>query len=316
MNKKVLVTGGFGFIGHEVVRQFESLGYEVCIIDLLTDYQGAIPRQELNDLIVERRKSINTSNWYQIDVANANDVNWAFDRFKPNIVVHLASTPRQQVVEADVPTAVNTMVTGTHNVIRASEAAGADKFVFISSSMVYGNIEYPAHESAVCQPNTTYGILKYAGEQLTKASRLNYAIVRPSAVYGARDVSGRVISKFFEAAMKQEPIKVQGIGERLDFTYVTDIAHGIVQAAVVENTNETFNITFGGARTLLEAAETVLEIVGLSNDIDIVDRNKNFPIRGTLSIARAQELIGYYPQVSLEEGLETYYEWLNTFYRT
>ena len=313
MNKQVLVTGGFGFIGHEVVRQFESLGYDVCIVDLLTDY-GVIPRQELNDLIVDRRKGMSTTDWFQIDIANANDVNWVFERVQPDIVVHLASAPRQAVVAADVPQAVNTMITGTHNVIAASEAVGVNKFVFISSSMVYGDFDYPVHESAICNPKSTYGILKLTGEQLVKASKLNYAIVRPSAVYGPRDVTGRAISKFFECAMNNQELKVNGANEQLDFTYVTDVARGIVHAATVDTPNDTYNITYGNARSLLEAAEAVIEIVG-HGSIRISNRDESFPKRGTLSTARAKEALGYYPTVDLNRGLELYYEWLNTFYR-
>lgn len=314
MNKRVLVTGGFGFIGHEVVREFESLGYDVTIIDLLTDY-GVIPRQELNNLITDRRSRITTTNWYQIDIANANDVSWVIDRTKPDIVVHLASAPRQQVVAADVTTAVNTMITGTHNVLEASKAVDVEKFVFISSSMVYGDFDYPVHEHALCNPKSTYGILKLTGEQLVKASGLNYAIVRPSAVYGPRDVTGRAISKFFDCALTNKPLKVNGANEQLDFTYVTDLARGIVHAATIDVPSDTFNITYGSARSLLDAAEAVIEIVG-HGSIVIGQRDESFPKRGTLSTTRAQEVLSYYPQVNLDQGLELYYEWLNSVHRS
>jgi UDP-glucose 4-epimerase len=107
--------------------------------------------------------------------------------------------------------------------------------------MVYGDFKDDVTEDAECQPQGQYGILKLAGEWFVKdyARRTNlaYTIIRPSAVYGPLDVEDRVISKFILNAMRGIPLKVNGAGETLDFTYVDDAADGIVAAALSDRTD-------------------------------------------------------------------------------
>lgn len=139
---------------------------------------------------------------------------------------------------------------------------------------------------------------------------MDYTIVRPSAVYGPRDVEDRVVSKFFLAAMRGGVIQVNGEHESLDFTYVSDAVEGVVGASVSDVTNkQIYNITRGSARSLLEAAELVVEIVG-SGRIQINEADGNFPSRGQLNITKAQTDFGFQPTVDIEQGFEEYYAWL------
>jgi nucleoside-diphosphate-sugar epimerase len=106
-------------------------------------------------------------------------------------------------------------------------------------------------------------------------------------------------------------LNVNGAGETLDFTYVTDAADGIVAAALSENTNnKTYNITKSHSRTLLEAAELAVKIVG-KGSINVRDKDADFPSRGALNIDAAKRDFGYDPKVDVEEGFQKYYEWLS-----
>ena len=197
--------------------------------------------------------------------------------------------------------------------LESAKKHGVERFVYISSSMVYGDFEDQVLEDDVCNPQGQYGIMKLAGEWLVKdyarRTGIEYVIIRPSAVYGPLDVEDRVISKFMTAAMQNQTLKVNGANETLDFTYVDDAADGIVSAATrIMSRNNTYNITKSHSVSLLEAAEMIVELVG-SGTIEVADRDPNFPSRGALNIDRARTILGYDPKVDVREGIEQYFNW-------
>lgn len=320
---KVLVTGGLGFIGHNVVALLEQQGHQVAIIDNETDY-GIIPRDELTRLIQDRKRKILTNTIYQCDIADESGVGVAFKYFQPEIVVHLASFPRQKVVNANPMLGSRAMSEGLLNLLEASVKHNVRKFVYVSSSMVYGNFSDQYHEGIdeyhSTNPIGQYGIMKLAGEWLVKdyqrRTNLAYTIIRPSAVYGPYDVEDRVVSKFLLTAMRGGEIQVNGGNEQLDFTFVSDVADGITSASISEYTdNMTYNITRGQSRTLLEAAKLAVRIVG-QGSIQVNDPDGNFPSRGKLNTTRAYNDFGFAPEIDIEQGFQEYYEWLkNSFYR-
>lgn len=314
---KILVTGGLGFIGHNVVALLESQGHTCVITDTQTTY-GIVPPAELDYLVAERRKKIKTDRIYRIDISDADGIAWLMREHQPNVVVHLASFPRQKVVNRDPAWGSRVMSEGLLNLLEASTCNHVQKFVYVSSSMVYGDFKNTyfdgVTESHPTDPLGQYGIMKLAGEWLvrdyTRRTNMAHTIIRPSAVYGPLDVEDRVVSKFLLAAMRGDTLKVNGGAEELDFTYVTDAANGIAQAAVSDNThNTTYNITRGQSRTLLEAAELAVSIVG-QGSIDIQQPDNNFPSRGQLNMQRAHLDFGYTPTVNIEQGFKLYYEWL------
>jgi len=137
-----------------------------------------------------------------------------------------------------------------------------------------------------------------------------YTIVRPSAVYGPRDVEDRVVSKFLLTAMRDGVIQVNGGNETLDFTHVDDAVDGIVSAAISPYTdNEIYNVTRGSARSLLEAAQLAIKIVG-KGTIQINKPDNNFPSRGQLNISKAYNDFGFLPLTDIEQGFQEYHEWL------
>ncbi|CAB5214195.1 WcaG Nucleoside-diphosphate-sugar epimerases [uncultured Caudovirales phage] len=312
---KFIVTGGAGFIGHNVVRQLEAQGHDCYILDNVTDY-GFIPEEELAYLYTERTERIR-ANVHHIDLCGHERVNQFFSNFafKADAVIHLASLPRQKVVSADPVWGAEVMGTGLVNLLEVTKKYNIPKFVYVSSSMVYGTFFNGVTEDSPCNPIGQYGIMKYMGEKLvedyTRRGCFDHVIIRPSAVYGEYDVEDRVVSKFMLSAIRGHVLKVNGAGEVLDFTHVEDTAQGIVLAATKpEANNQIFNITRSDLRTynLTEAAELIISMAG-SGTIEIRGKDIDFPSRGRLSIERAVEVLGYRPTVGVEEGFNRYYKW-------
>lgn len=313
---KILVTGGLGFIGHNVVALLESQGHEVVVIDNMTTY-GVVDRRELDSLMTERSRYIRTQKRYICDISSP-DIPKIFLAVQPEIVIHLASFPRQKVVNSNPMIGSRAMSEGLLNLLEASAHNRVRKFVYVSSSMVYGNFvdkfKEGIDENHKCHPLGQYGIMKLAGEWLVedyqRRYNMAYTIVRPSAVYGPRDMEDRVVSKFLLTAMRDGVIQVNGGNETLDFTHVDDAVDGIVSAAISPYTdNEIYNVTRGSARSLLEAAQLAIKIVG-KGIIQINKPDNNFPSRGQLNISKAYNDFGFLPLTDIEQGFQEYHEWL------
>jgi nucleoside-diphosphate-sugar epimerase len=315
---KFLVTGGHGLIGHNVVQRLQQRGESVAVVDNHTNY-GIIPEAEMNYLFEERSKKLQPHAWYDTDIKFTTALNDIIAREKPEVIVHCASFPRQKVVNANPAWGADVMMRGLINLLESAKTHGVERFVYISSSMVYGNFKDQVREDDECFPQGQYGIMKLAGEWLVRdyarRTGMEYVIIRPSAVYGPLDVEDRVVAKFMIAAMQNQTLRVNGANETLDFTYVDDAADGIVAAATrIMARNSTYNITKSHSVSLLEAAEMIVKIVG-AGTIEVRDRDLDFPSRGALNIDRARTILGYDPKVDVQEGFENYFTWIkNSLY--
>lgn len=314
---RILVTGGSGFIGHKVVKLLQT-DHDVTVYDSMTNY-GILDIDEVTWLHQQRQKGI-TGKIMKADIRTEFHLREAFFLDQPNVVVHMASFPRAKVVDADPMAGSQVMVTALLRLLKECEMADVRRFVYISSSMVYGNFKDRVKEDATCNPQGPYAIMKYMGELLVKdfctRNKMEYVIVRPSAVYGPLDVEDRVVSKFFVNAMQDQSIIVKGTRELLDFTYVDDIAEGIRLAVThADAANKTYNMTRGHSYTLLEAAKMIVKITNSKSKIIRQEKDKNFPSRGALSIVKAQSDLGYNPTIDITEGFENYHTWLkNSIY--
>lgn len=319
---RFIVTGGAGFIGHNVVRQLEELGHECFVLDCVTDY-GFVNKDELEYLNKERnaRKKAGT---HHVDLQDHKAVSDYFLNFAgdTDAVIHLASFPRQKVVSANPIWGSEVMSTALVNLLEQTKIHKIPKFVYISSSMVYGDFTDDVTEDFHCKPQGQYGIMKLMGEHLvkdyTRRGCFDHVIIRPSAVYGEYDVEDRVVSKFMLAAMRGETLKVNGANETLDFTYVEDAARGIVQATLSEKAvNGTYNITKSHSHSLLEAAAMAIKIAG-KGDVQVRDKDADFPSRGALNIDAARRDFGFDPKVDVEEGFQRYHDWFkeSAFWKT
>lgn len=311
----ILITGGCGLIGHNVVARLQA-EHKISVIDNKTNY-GIIPQDELDYLLEERMKKIApTIKIYNATIVDASTIDYIIEKNKPDVLIHMASLPRQKVVNANPAHGADVMIKGLINLLESAKKHKIRRFVYISSSMVYGNFVNDVTEAAICNPKGQYGIMKLCGEQLVKdyarRTGMEYTITRPSAVYGPLDVEDRVVSKFMLTAMRGGTLKVNGADETLDFTYVDDVADGIVAASLSNKTiNNTYNITKSRSIRLSEAAQMIVDIVG-KGEIQLNTKDADFPSRGALNIAAAREDFNFDPKVDVKEGFENYYKWLST----
>jgi len=316
----ILVTGGAGFIGSYIVKVLIQQGHNAIILDSFSQYVSPFIsnyRQYLNErfdgidknrLVIERG-----------DTRNGAPTRRMILKHKPDRIIHMAALPIATISDYHAEEAVTTILMGTVNLLEIiRDVDFIDRFVYASSSMVYGDFEYsPADEEHPLKPKGIYGGAKYAGEIMVKTYGrrfgINYTIVRPSAVYGPTDSNRRVSQIFVENAIKGEPLGLSGGGAlMLDFTYVKDAANGIVLATLSDKgENEVFNITRGEGRSLKDFADILGGLVPGVKTVEIPGDDIQ-PKRGALDISKAKEKLGYQPEYSLEKGIEEYVNFLKS----
>jgi len=320
-----LITGGLGLIGSFIARKLieDDLVDKVVLLDHYGRYvastrAGFIDYRSLRidgieeRVIIERGEAKYFSVLYNI-----------ISRYQPRYIYHLAALPLAKLQNLNTQEALEGAVVSTSNLLESigmlQRATGykPKRFVYASSSMVYGDFQTnPAEEDHPTQPKEIYGTMKLAGEEVTRGLGrfygIDWSIIRPSAVYGPTDMNRRVSQIFLEKALRREKINVQGADESLDFTYVKDIAKGFVLASTEESgAGETFNITCGEARRLLDFALIVKEHFPWV-EYEITERDSFRPKRGTLSIEKAKRLLGYESDYNLEKGIAEYVAFLRS----
>ena len=323
--RRITLVGGAGFIGHHLALELARQGAMVSIIDSLqvnnllaftsTDHDRA--ESELSLRMINERLGLLREAGVSLYIQDARDERGLAERLetlKPQVLLHLAGVSHAARSDTDPRTAFE------HN-LRTLESAldcvcgSVEQFLYFSSSMVYGHFPGASvTEESPCNPLGVYGALKYAGEKMVIAHNqvfdMPYTIVRPSALYGERCVSRRVVQVFLENALRGGDIVVHGDGsDRLDFTYIADLVGGILGIVQLDAAiNETFNLSYGCSRS-------IGELIGLLQeqfpDLNVVHhpRGKLTPQRGTLSVDKARALLGYAPAYPLQRGLERYLDW-------
>jgi len=306
MINHVLITGGLGFIGHHLVKKFLDMDYYVTVLDNLSNHVGhaALTKYRLEYIDHKKVNFVNSSCLMSFAIREK-------IKTPPQLIIHLAAYPNQAAVANNKINAISSMSSDTSSML---DLAGEynSKFVYVSSSMTYGNFtQDPMPESQPLKPINLYGLLKKHSEELVKLTSSNYVIVRPSAVYGPGDNRNRVIAKWINAALNDDMIYVNDDSAALDFTHVRDLANGIYAAAIYGPAGETFNLTYGHARTLVYAAQMIKHMTKSSSTLAIVnDRKTDDPQRGSLDINHARKTIGFNPIITLEQGLEDYINWI------
>ena len=269
----ILITGGAGFIGKHLEKEL-SQHHNVEIID------------------IKNGKDINKLDWSYTS---------------PDVVLHLAAEANLRAVDQNPKLAVHTMTSGLLNCLEIFSRA---RFIYFSSSMVYG--EWPngtVDEYTPCTPKDLYGQLKYVGEGIVKKMHSNWIIIRPSAVYGPDDDISRVIPKWVNNVTNNETIEVRGHG-CLDFTYIDDLIQGVKLCLTTNTSNEVFNMTRGSARELQEAAKIIVKEMG-RGEVKLREHNYTYPKRGTLDCSKAKNMLGYNPTIDIEEGIKNYIDSLD-----
>jgi nucleoside-diphosphate-sugar epimerase len=329
-NKKILIIGGAGFIGHNLALKLKSLKAKVIIVDglevnnleSLKKNINNLPHPKLSMRIIKERIRLIKKNKIplkKIDARNYKKLSHIFNQFKPNVVVHLAAVSHANRSNKDPHSTFDHSLRTLENALDNSRNK-VDHFIFLSSSMVYGNFKKKSvNENDTCNPLGIYAALKFSAEKIIKAYNqvfnLPYTIIRPSALYGERCISRRVGQIFIENCLNRKKIYIEGDGkEKLDFTYIQDLLQGIVK--IINNKkslNNIFNITYGNAQPI----NKLIEI--LSKDfpdlkVEYSKRDKLMPKRGTLSTLKAKNKIQYNPQWPLSKGYKEYINWYKNLY--
>lgn len=326
-NRRIALIGGAGFIGHNLALALKARGADVHIVDGLqvnnllafASTNVNIMNRDLYARIINERLNLLNQAGVPLYVQDARDyhaLTKVLEVIRPQVVVMMAAVSHADRSNKDPYSTFDHSLRTLENALDFSRSAqGMEHFIYFSSSMVYGNFAsgYVTEES-ICEPLGIYGALKFAGEKLVIAYNqvfeLPYTIVRPSALYGERCVSRRVGQVFIENALQGLDITISGDGsDRLDFTYVGDLASGIINVIEHENARgEIFNLTYGASRSISEMAE-ILKSLFPNVRIQSKPKDKLMPDRGTLSVDKARRVIGYNPQNPLEVGFVKYIEW-------
>jgi nucleoside-diphosphate-sugar epimerase len=324
--KKVLITGGAGFIGHNMALKLKALGAAVNVTDSLQVNNlnafalnsNNVPNQKLYlHLLHERLALLDEANipLHVIDMRDYQMIGALIGELRPDAIVHLAAVAHANQANKSPYSTFDHSLRTLENALDCIRLRKDCHFIYFSSSMVYGNfVEGFVTEDSVCEPLGIYGALKFAGEKIVIAYNqvfdMPYTIVRPSALYGERCVSRRVGQIFIENALQGIDLEIAGDGsDRLDFTYVDDVVNGVV--SIIENSNsrnQVFNMTYGQSRSIDEMVRILRDhFAGLR--VNYTPRDKLMPSRGTLSMEKAKRLLAFEPQYPVEKGFPKYIEW-------
>ena len=331
---RIVLTGGAGFIGHNLALRLKKLGADVTVIDSLAvnNYYAFKEKQEHsaeNELylrIIRERLDLLQQHdipLLEIDAREYHELSHAVSEANPDMVVHLAAVAHANKSNKDPYSTFDHSLRTLENAldIARSSHLSVQHFVYFSSSMVYGHFtDGSVTEESLCDPIGIYGALKFAGEKLVIAYgqvfNLPYTIIRPSALYGPRCVSRRVGQVFVENVMSGKEVQVHGDGsDRLDFTYIFDLVSGVVNVLEHENSRgEIFNLTYGESRSIAQMADIISEHFP-DVQIKYLPKDKLMPDRGTLSVEKARDAIGYAPQYPLERGFPEYIKWYQSIWQ-
>jgi UDP-glucose 4-epimerase len=320
---KVFVTGGAGFIGSYIAKQLLEQGDEVVVYDAFIQYSNPLENINYQRYLQSRFKGFhNQITFLRGDTRDKHFLREKLLEYKPTHIIHLAALPISDLGDQNPEEAIQSIIQGAVNVLDSiKDMEGIKRFVYASSSMVYGDFEYaPADEEHPKRPKGIYGGAKLAGEILTESYGrrygIPYAIVRPSAVYGPGDVNRRVSQIFLENALQGKILKLHNGGQsKLDFSWVEDTARGFILVALHPNgENQIFNITRGEGRSLKELADIVSSVCDRKVTIEMAPADIHRPERGALDIQKARDLLGYNPTHSLEEGMKKFYDFTKPFY--
>jgi len=327
--KKVALIGGAGFIGHHLALEMVRRGAEVHVIDglqvnnLLSLMTDGAQHRDLYMRMVNERLDLMRRAGVELHPQDARDYH-ALSRLlatsiKPNVIVQLAAVAHANRSNKDPFSTFDHSLRTLENALDVARGCELDRFVFLSSSMVYGNFQTASvDEDHPLNPIGIYGALKLSGEKIVIAYNqvfgLPYTIIRPSALYGARCVSRRVGQVYIETALQNGTLRVDGDGaERIDFTYIDDLVAGICGAiASPAAKNEIFNLTHGDARSIKQLVGVIREHFP-SVKVENVPRDNLMPFRGTLSVDKARRVFGYAPANPIEVGMPKYIEWYREF---
>ena len=308
-HKKIVVTGGAGFIGRELVYQLCQLYKNVIVIDNLINGKE------------ENIKDIDGVDFIKEDIRNIKNIKKIIK--DSDILFHLACLGvRHSIHSPKENYDVNS--TGTLDLLISAKEVGVKKFVYVSSSEVYGKSFYsPINEEHPTYPMTIYGSSKLSAECCVRAFCNTYryptVVIRPFNTYGPyshhEGDCGEVIPKFFIRSLNGKQMTIFGDGEQTrDFVYVSDTARGILLSGLCDAcVGETINIGTGEAVTVKYIAGCIAELTGNKKNIFYAESRPGDTLKLQADITRAKKLLSFEPQIDLITGLNDLKKWYLSF---
>lgn len=303
---RALVTGCAGFIGSTLTDRLLRDGYEVIGIDRFSDYYArGLKERNLSSAMMHPQFMLLEEDILDIDTFPSVDY-----------VFHLAA---QAGVRAswgksfEIYTRDNIQV--TQRLLEFYKSQKIRKFVYSSSSSVYGDVELPMREDRMVQPVSPYGVTKLAAEHLCSLYWKNYGVptvsLRYFTVYGPRQRPDMGINKFVRAALNGEAITVYGDGTQTrDFTYIEDIVEANVLAAMSDVRGEVFNIGGGNRISVSDLIGAIEEVTGKSATVEHTGEQKGDVKDTWADTQKAEELLGWHARIGIAEGLARYVDWI------
>lgn len=311
---KALVTGAAGFIGSHLCEALLAGGYRVTGIDSFLDYYPRwIKEGNLSGFLHHPGFRFLEQDLLETDWEKLLDV---------DVVFHLAA---QAGVRASWGSSfliyTKNNIEATQLLLEASKKKKLKKFVYASTSSVYGDTnEIPMREESVLKPVSPYGVTKLAAEGLCYLYWKNYGVpsvaLRYFTVYGPRQRPDMAFYRFLLAALEGRTITIFEDGNQTrDFTYVGDIVQGTLLAAVNGQEGHSYNLGGGSRITVNDVLAILGEVVGRKPEIRYSERQKGDMRHTFASTTRAHEELGYVPTVSVREGLDLEYRWLQDLFQ-
>ena len=315
MSDQVLVTGAAGFVGSHLCEALLSQGRRVIGIDCLTDnYDERIKRENLAGLVGQ--------DGFELVEQSLNDADLGALVDRVSHIFHLAAQPGvRQSWHERFDEYVDANVIATHKLCEAARGKPIKRFVYASSSSVYGDTaELPMSESHPTRPYSPYGVTKLSGEHLCLLYRRNYGLpavaLRFFTVYGPRQRPDMAFHIFMKSVLDGKPIDVLGNGSQTrDFTYIADIIAANLAAMDYDGEEAVFNIGGGSCVTLNDAIDTLVDIMPESAEVRYSDRVKGDVMHTHADISAAQRELGYAPKVALDEGLDRELQWVRKIHQ-
>lgn len=314
---RVLITGCAGFIGSSIVDRLVDEGHYVVCIDAFTDYYSPrLKRSNISHLLGRDNFKLIEEDINNIPLQELKSIIDSVD-----VVIHEAAQPGvRSSWGQNFETYVRHNILATQRLLEASISSKLKRFVYASSSSVYGNIKkMPLREDYTPKPYSPYGVTKLAAEHLARAYYENYnvpiVILRYFTVYGPRQRPDMAFHRFIKAALRGDAIEVYGDGSQLrDFTYVDDVVEATLVAAFTDNESvigETINIGSGNPVRLIDAIKIIQDIVEAEVKLVFKGKQKGDVDATYADITKAQKLLGWRPRTHIREGLEREVEWLS-----